>query len=553
MSLYRRLKKETAIYLWGQHQRTRSVVPDHQQHRNIFRYPAEAWERRPGVIVDMQIGGWSTTVLDSAGRLFLSGKLNGMRGLEIGFLNFSELQFLTNGESGNESESVGRASPSLRVEGSKAIQSFSAGRTHVMGLADDGTCWLWFSTEKASVRLKFPDVGGDNAIVDWVCAGFSHCSVYIRHWGIVIINYENKHQEVNAIIDGIWEIPSSSDWTTLIPESSGSRNKITKHILLEKYVIWTTAQGTLFCSHLDAPQAFEIPEFSNVIDVQGAFRHFAIFKKDGGIEVLHQGFLLMCELRATDPMAPETEGSTELFKSIPALQNTGVVQLAFGDYHFLALHSDGRITSYGAESQSTGALGLCGIKSRVGSKIRGVRNTLANGVLLPHGYFTGRNVWFNSAKHRWLNTITSAYFSNPFVDEGHLGEFSEWVEQRGSDWDDIPEAAEKNSDGLGSHFALSVAAGGWSSGALVLVNEEMDEAISTHCPPPQLEKLPNIRFKDGSWSAPGEQKYNWKKEPPRFTITKDPGNQIWGIVGWRWDDEAGAEAVDDEVVDLGVD
>jgi SCF-associated factor 1 len=314
--------------------------------------------------------------------------------------------------------------------------------------------------------------------------------------------------------------------------------RTTKHLILEEFVVFITDKGKMFCSGLgEADDTFEIPEITGVIDIQGQFQRLGVFKKDGSILVLEQQFLVQCKARSL-LIPSQREYDIPLPRLIPALLDSGVVQLAFGDYHFHALHSNGRITSYGKEPNSTGSLGLCGIKSQLGSRIRGVRTGFGSNVLLPHGYFTGRSVWFNEAKNRWQAELMAALSAQgDITDEGRLGELSEWVEQRGSDWDEVPEAAELD-EGLGSYFALSVAAGGWSSGALVVVNGSMEEAISKHCPPPPLDRLPKIRFSDGSYSTPDGPEYEWKKEPPVFIVRQGNGS-VWAVSGWEWDEDGG--------------
>lgn len=57
------------------------------------------------------------------------------------------------------------------------------------------------------------------------------------------------------------------------------------------------------------------------------------------------------------------------------------------------------------------------------------------------------------------------------------GELSEWFEQEGRGWDDFQDLKDADDTGLGAYFALSVAAAGWHSGALVLVDEERAEKV----------------------------------------------------------------------------
>jgi len=107
--------------------------------------------------------------------------------------------------------------------------------------------------------------------------------------------------------------------------------------------------------------------------------------------------------------------------------------------------------------------------------------------LLPHGYITGREVWFQKEKKAWIEYLANsgsnseeakerfeAIAQNPEV----RGEVSEWIEQVGRSWDRKPNVKSRDEDGLGAYFALSVAAAGWHSGALVLVNDELVQVIA---------------------------------------------------------------------------
>jgi SCF-associated factor 1 len=589
-NLYRRLLHQTQIFLWGQQKRTRDILNGRNDllHMNIFPYPLAEYplSKHAGAIVDMQIGGWATTILDSTGVLYTSGPLNSGNNFEIGSDRFEPLQYPSSTPIKSEPvkpntppaasaslpnpgplpgslpgsvplqianlerrrlirppraiyrpRSTANVEPSPpEVDDSTRIWSFSSGRSHVIALADDGTTWLWHRASKPAVKIQFPDIG--EAEIESVSAGFSHSSVLVRHWGIIVWDYANKYREIQANAK-TWDIPSSSDWSVLIPNSAGSKEmgNTTKHIVLENYVLFITDKGRLFCSNFNAAAVFEIPDITNVIDIQGSFRSFGVFQKGGAIVVAQQSFLEECEFRAGNP---RLQHDIRLPVLIPALQNSGVVQLAFGDYHYHALHSNGRITSYGKQPTASGALGLSGIKSQSATKIRGVRIRSNEGTLLPHAYFTGRSVWFSEAKHKWISALTAALDSQPIDDEVKLGELSEWVEQRGSDWEDIADIGTLNADGLGTHFALSVAAGGWSSGALLLVNEELDAQIDKLCTPPQLEKLPNIKLSNGNFLLPGEEEYPWKKEPPVFNIKPGQG-QTWGVQGWVFTDDKQTE------------
>jgi SCF-associated factor 1 len=123
-----------------------------------------------------------------------------------------------------------------------------------------------------------------------------------------------------------------------------------------------------------------------------------------------------------------------------------------------------------------------------------------DGRLVPHAYTEGRRIWFEEEKRQWIKFLTSGgadpeeaaervrmAIGSP--DLAGQGEVSEWVEQQGRAWEEKYGLQDQDEDGLGAYFALSVTAAGWHSGALVLVNEELAQKISTACeiPDPKAE------------------------------------------------------------------
>ncbi|KAI7638721.1 hypothetical protein KC319_g14735 [Hortaea werneckii] len=214
----------------------------------------------------------------------------------------------------------------------------------------------------------------------------------------------------------------------------------------------------------------------------------------------------------------DTDLPTHLWTAIPALQNNNVISLAFGDYHYHALHSTGAITSYGREPQACGALGLGGgQKGDPEGRLRGIRyqGVGGDGRLVPHAYMRGggRQVWFDDAswegkekgkgsRREWIQYLTSGGADPEEAAErmrmalgspGLIaqGEVSEWVEREGRRWEErfVGKGSTKgqggddedDDDGLGAYFALSVAAAGWHSAAVVLVNEDLVERVRRGC------------------------------------------------------------------------
>ncbi|KAG9584064.1 hypothetical protein KCV04_g12402, partial [Aureobasidium melanogenum] len=274
--------------------------------------------------------------------------------------------------------------------------------------------------------------------------------------------------------------------------------EVQNFICLENYILFNTHLGKVYAAKIDwnaqgkaLDDVRELPlgaegETKFATDVQGSFRSFAIFTNDGTVYTGNQGDHLHILFH------PLPTDATVSLSRIPALQDSQVISIAFGDYHFHALHAPGYITSYGTEPQSCGCLGLGGHGDPEG-RIRGLRyqGIGGDGRLVPHASLHGRRIWFEKEKQKWITFLTSggrdpeeARERMRMLSELNVqGEVSEWIEQEGNAWEQKyggPENAQGDDD-LRTYFALSVTAAGWHSGALVLVNEEKAKRIREAC------------------------------------------------------------------------
>lgn len=285
-------------------------------------------------------------------------------------------------------------------------------------------------------------------------------------------------------------------------DAGATVGEVQNFIVLETAIIFNTSLGKAFAAQIiwdddqqvvKEPVELRVPSSQSsdpefVTDVQGSFQNFAMFTKAGAVLTSHLDALMPMLQRAT----PMQQAPPALFKRIPALQSKQVISLAFGDYHFHALHAPGHITSYGYEPQGCGALGLGG-SGTPESRLRGIRNQGigGDGHLVPHAYTEGRQVWFEEGKRQWVRFMTSGGVDQAEAAErirlaigspdfAAQGEVSEWIEQEGRDWEAKfgIRQQEGDDDDLGAYFALSVTAAGWHSGALVLVNESMAQRLS---------------------------------------------------------------------------
>ncbi|KAF2627361.1 hypothetical protein BU25DRAFT_393255 [Macroventuria anomochaeta] len=556
--LYRRMLTQTHVFTWGNNGHSRlghgygesapggPLLLPRRPGRMRFggrancAFPTEMEDTRHlGVIADMQCGGWSTTLLTANGTLHTAGVLDG----QVTLASHDRISPL-----GFPAGYPSTATESRYYEPSVAIRQFSAGRSHILGLSDNGKIWSWYHAKKAALQVKFAHVDlreqateGSSAKqasafghVEQVMAGWSRSSAYVQGIGIVVWDVvergTNDGDTDTMLVLANAEVPKTSYRRPKGKERESEEQRalgeevgaVLNYIILEHFVVFTTDAGKVFCGLFrDQNIVDDILELRDLrsangtpVDVQGSFRRFAVFK-NGEVITANQDYLHQCwNARGTD----STSGG--LYK-IPALQHNDVISVAFGDYHYLALHSNGKITSYGTELQACGALGL-GEEGPQG-KARGIVYDRFNrdGRLLPHAYTYGRQVWFDSRKKDWIQQlIQNAPNENEearqrndlFEEEANVqGEVSEWIEQEGREWD-----KDTGEDGLGAYFALRVSAAGWHSGALVLVNEELAKKEPSYSY--EGKSFPRLRLSDGN-EMPGSGELDvWRHGQPEWQL-----------------------------------
>ncbi|EXJ84491.1 hypothetical protein A1O3_05159 [Capronia epimyces CBS 606.96] len=557
--LYKRLKTQTQLYTWGQGlagnlgpMRSRSgprrprlpmtprVIP-RAPARPTFSRVTSSWPTETdvpaevGPIADLQCGGWSTTILTSDGKLYAVGSIN-PRGQSAEHL--TQLEYLT--------------------QSTSAVRQFSSGRAHVLGLTDHGDIISWdrINTKGLKVISRNGSFGGRPVRV---AAGWGESSAYIPETGII---YWNPIE--NSGSDDMLDAMSVRE--KVIPGTNRSKTdtgyvEVTKHIVLEDFIVWITSDSRLYACCLSPSSTdqlgpiqapFAVPGFSapdrELKDIQGQFRRFGVFTAAGEVLAGDTDYLRRwAEAIETQPGLLDTDDRSTIASllasrpgDVPALQHSNVIALAFGDYHYHALHSDGAITSYGVEPQSCGSLGLSGLGT--GGRFRGLHRVGPghgrDAGLLPIANSRGRRVWFEPEKKDWLQWMEDQLQQPHLSIDGrpayHIWEddsskqaaFSEWIEQEGSHWDEGPATSScttlsfdkpaQNLDdyaNLGAYFPIAIAAAGWHSGALVLVDEEKEHEVrsrwvadrqkgeeTTHSMPGAFERLST------------EEVYVWKKD-----------------------------------------
>lgn len=482
-----------------------------------------------------------------------------------------------------------------RYEPSTAISRFSTGRAHVLGLADDGKVWQWNTDEARLVKPLHVDVGEKN--VTRVVAGmlisahqpsfaktgqilgWDRASMFVSGVGIIYWPHETSLRDGNAEADAIL-IETATIPGTSFAHSRHGRDRldtlearigqVINHIVLENYIVFITSLNKVFfyqahfpLPDLDPPAPIELTAIYppstdapfEIRDIQGSFRSFAIFTTSGSVLIGTRAMIEAVQSGTYDPISANASDTQP--RVIPALQNSGVTSIAFGDYHYQALRSDGSVIAHGGDPESCGAMGL-GLANGTGP-LRGVLEEEWNGTLGPN---VGRQVWFDPWMHRWLGDMKekakvkgeAKARGEMILERGTHGRdvaaaavtaVGDYFEREGRKWED--EVVEEG--GMGSYFVLKVAAAGWHSAALVLVDEEQAErARQKHIAPDgkgdgaKAEGSSEHDHHEGTWEdidAPWDQL--WK-------ALAGVGEWLWRFLGMHETDERiGAEPKKAEV------
>ncbi|KAL8712113.1 MAG: hypothetical protein Q9220_003547 [cf. Caloplaca sp. 1 TL-2023] len=580
--LYHRLRTQTRLYTWGSNGcgncghgfnlsgEQADIGWADINTRNIGwpkRVPLEEALEKIGIVADVQCGGWSTTLLNSVGNLYLCGGVNP----SSAFMTRSVNRRGPRRKSAPQARKLTfppayPATTKDRHEPSTAINQYSTGRSHILGLADDGKVWQWNLEE--ALLIKPLHVVLSNKRVKRVAAGWDRASMYVAGTGIVYwpddIGLRAQSVQSDAVLIDTATIPGTgahpSQKTRQDQDTLESRiGCVTNHIVLENYILFSTDLNKLFLYRadfplpaLDPPEPIELiafypsapdPSFK-IHDIQGSFRSFAVFTSSGGVllgykamlEAFHAGTTSHDPTASTDPSSHPHHPAV-----IPALQNNSIISVAFGDYHFQALRSDGTIYAYGKDPQASGALGL-GFPEGTGP-LRGLKVDRGPDAFL--GPDTGRQVWFDPLMHQWLGEMKE----KAGVEEGEAAARGEMVlarqgqvtqdheaatavgdyfEREGEKWEDGVVKNKEEGGGMGSYFVLKVAAAGWHSAALVLVDEEQAErSRRMHIVPPEAEKQEEVVDEETDWHGG-----TWEDiDAPWDQLSK----AVSGALGWLWE------------------
>ena len=474
----------------------------------------------------MRLRGCSTTLLTSKGDLYSVGYLRD----DVPSVVRQRLERL----SFPAADSQGH-----RRTADSTVARFSVGRTEILALSDSGLLWLWSSdmaTPASRVEFQNLDVSDDAAAAAaaaaaaggaWkilrIVAGWHANSVHVAGKGIVYWSEIHRRSALpprppdstspSVVLVDDRLVPQTSyqhpqrrarDMSVEDEELGKTVGEVISHVMLEKYIVFLTDLGKVFAiRHATSATAqrgiFELHHFEptesddKMSDLQGAFRSFAVFNTGGDVVIGDQVLLDRAWARTFEP---PRSGSTEehaplLPERPPELQGRGVVSLAFGDWHRLALTKEGYILASGREPKACGCLGL-GVEFGEGP-FRGLHFTHPQ--FSVEGDLDGqwRQVWFSPEQREWLRYMRRGGVDRHqgqlragqmYEDGAGRREMADWFEANGAGWDLHPALDDEREPwgrGEPAYLALKISAAGWRSAALVLGNKgKIDRMYRSH-------------------------------------------------------------------------
>ncbi len=317
-----------------------------------------------------------------------------------------------------------------------------------------------------------------------------------------------------TIIPGTGHI-YNSDERTSGSDLASQIGEVINHIVLEAYIVFTTRLNKVFAwstspgADISQLRPFELTTFYpsdpattfHIRDIQGSFRSFAVFTTSGAVLTAYRP-LLDAFFHASTAESPSSDPLPHPSR-MASLQYQSVISLAFGDYHVHALHNDGTVSSFGKDPQQVGAFGLGGSAIAM---FRGVQHDprTADGAL-DGG--KRRTIWFEplmGTRMRYLFTderegrvARAQEVMEKLMDSNQVRDkYGDYFEAEGRRWEDgVTDQGE-----MGAYYALKVAAAGWHSAALVLVDDEKAERARQQHVVPALVRS-TVKADEGFWSS----------------------------------------------------
>ena len=303
--------------------------------------------------------------------------------------------------------------------------------------------------------------------IEKVAAGWNHSAALVNGVGIVVWfpGPQGTLDEEGTLVDGelvpgtcyIEGTPqpsaiSDEDW-----EYAKEVGEVAGIMAGDSYLVFLTKSGKVYAVYAEPSMVagtrpvqlyhFSAPTGEKPMTyISGSFHKFAVFNSDGLVYIGTKGQVQEALDGSMVRQGPGVEEALNKPTVIPSLQKRGIVAIAFGDYHSLALTAEGKVLSWGTESQMCGCLGHGPVEI---ARRRGVR-------LTAHGQ---------------LNEPTEVRF-------------------------DPLETSNRQKPEGNQYFIFNISAAGWHSGALALAPTDLPRRRGPfeHTPGPTQPHQPHLPY-----------------------------------------------------------
>ncbi|KAI9356137.1 regulator of chromosome condensation 1/beta-lactamase-inhibitor protein II [Pilaira anomala] len=339
---YIALLVDTKLFTWGENFDDRlgltpkvSTDAFQQRIRRFGRYittPQEVVYLQDKRIIDIISGGWSFHALDSFGSVWMWGTMH------------QEL-------SPRSSMGTRRLTTPTKLQDTNTTQqkikfsSISCGRTHVIGLARDGSLWHWSN----HIMLQPIQLETTEKIVQ-VVGNWTYSTVLTNEGSIYLIPAPDHiiPSEINQEPSPTYVVTPKVSSLDIVQLAGldGYTLALTKHGRILKldtrdHLAFTQdpAAHTIVLTQFSAKEN-ELNQRDGLMNrfITGAFLNFAVYTKSGQV--------MFGNVNSEADTEPEM---------LPELQNRDVCKVSFGDYHFGAVTNHGELFTWG--NYSSGALG----------------------------------------------------------------------------------------------------------------------------------------------------------------------------------------------------
>lgn len=261
----------------------------------------------------------------------------------------------------------------------RIVNSISSGRKHFLALDDEGHVFTWDSGNadwKRGVEVIFPGLHGRTRSVS---AGWNLSSCFMTGVGIIVWysrdsiikdDYEAGNFKVKANYIVVPDLKSVIDYITL-----------------QDCVVYINRDGDIYRYHLNASAMAnshgEVNETIWVSPMKKFNKWLSKYNKQNKTEAsftklsgCYQSFAVFTNYEQV--LLGKLSSDDDICEPIISdkLQNKGIIQIAIGDYHYIALTDKGKLLSWGLESQANGCLGLGKLLETSDGSVIAVRSDL---------------------------------------------------------------------------------------------------------------------------------------------------------------------------------